>query len=131
MKKFNPTRAKHVLLALWGCVIRARDRGVCQWCGRTDGKMDGHHIISKSRCGLSGMFSIENGVTLCFFCHRAKMETHPVEYNDWIRGWLHDHDLDYYQLRQSFEGKKTYFNREEFEIKKKVLEDILLTFPKS
>lgn len=43
MRKFNPTRAKHILLALWGCVIRARDHNTCMWCGKTGGKMDGHY----------------------------------------------------------------------------------------
>lgn len=122
--KFNKTRAKHKLLALWGQVIRARDKE-CQWCGRKKGKMDGHHIISKGRCSYSGMFDLNNGVCLCFHCHRVKMETHPVEYGDWIRRWLHDKDLDYDQLKLTYEGAKTYFNKETYGIKKKVLEEIL------
>ena len=126
---FNKTRAKHKLLALWGQVIRARD-GRCVWCGRKEGKLDGHHIISKGRCSYSGMFDLQNGCTLCFHCHRVKMETHPVEYGDFIRGWLNSKDLNYDQLKQTYEGAKTYFNKETYEIKKKILEDILKDFHK-
>ena len=121
---FNKTRAKHNLLALWGKVIRARDKK-CQWCGRKEGKLDGHHIISKSRCSYSGMFDLNNGVCLCFRCHRIRMESHSVEYRDWVMGWLHDRNLDYYRLRQTYEGAKTYFNKETYEIKKKIMEEIL------
>lgn len=93
--------------------------------GKREGKLDGHHIISKGRCSYSGMFDINNGITLCFRCHRVKLETHPVEYGDFIRKWLHNQDLDYDQLKQTYEGAKTYFNKENYEIKSKVLKEVL------
>jgi len=124
LSRFNKTRAKHNLLALWGQIIRARDKK-CQWCGKADGKLDGHHIISKGRCSYSGMFDLDNGVCLCFRCHRVLMESHPVEYGDWIRLWLRNKGLDYDELKQKYEGAKTYFNKETYEIKKQILQDIL------
>ena len=119
--KFNKTRAKHKLLTLWGHVIRARDKN-CQWCGRKEGKMDGHHIISKGRCSYSGMFDLNNGVCLCFRCHRVKMETHPVEYRNWLYEWLENKGMSYDDLKLTYEGAKTYFNKETYEIKKHILE---------
>jgi len=53
------------------------------------------------------------------------MESHPVEYGDWIRLWLRNKGLDYDELKQKYEGAKTYFNKETYEIKKQILQDIL------
>lgn len=52
---------------LWGQVIHARDRG-CRFCGRTDGKLDAHHVMVRTfnatRCDSA------NGLLLCFQCHQ-------------------------------------------------------------
>lgn len=52
---------------LWGQVIHTRDRA-CRFCGRTDGKLDAHHVMVRTfnatRCDSA------NGLLLCFRCHQ-------------------------------------------------------------
>lgn len=46
--------------------MAAINRGRCQWCGRIDDTLVGHHMDSY---GSSGDDSIENVITLCGQCH--------------------------------------------------------------
>jgi 5-methylcytosine-specific restriction endonuclease McrA len=57
---------------LWAEQIHARD-GICQLCGkqRSQGKLDAHHIFSKA--GHQNVrYDLDNGILLCFYCHRVK-----------------------------------------------------------
>lgn len=123
--KFIKKTARRILDRLWSLVIKARDKK-CQWCGKKEGKLDAHHIITKARSGFAGRWDIQNGVLLCFYCHRGKCHgSYIVEYADWIRCWLHDQDMDYDQLKATYDGAIWKLNKENFAIKKKVLEEIL------
>lgn len=42
-------------------------RGKCELCGKSDGKLDFHHI--EGRKGVL-LYRIDNGILLCFHCHR-------------------------------------------------------------
>ena len=46
--------------------VYLRDKGTCQMCGKTDGKMEAHHITPKR---LGGPDSIYNEILLCHDCH--------------------------------------------------------------
>ena len=55
---------------LWGMVIHHRDTG-CQWCRKNEGKLDAHHIFS--RTNKSTRWSTLNGILLCFYCHNFRI----------------------------------------------------------
>lgn len=61
--------------ALWGRVIHERD-GFCQYCGRTDSKLDAHHLIRRE---FNATRTDEtNGVLICAFpCHQTVMHGDP------------------------------------------------------
>lgn len=52
---------------LWKDYIKSRDK-ICQHCGRTYGKMDAHHLYGRHI--YSTRFLTNNGMLLCFQCHR-------------------------------------------------------------
>lgn len=58
---------------LWGAVIHARDAG-CQRCGRTEGKLEAHHILPREFCATRT--DEGNGVLLCYRCHKGRDGMH-------------------------------------------------------
>ena len=56
------------LLVEWSRKIKSRDNWTCQFCGSLD-NLNAHHIL-----GVTGyperIFDLDNGITLCFDCHR-------------------------------------------------------------
>ena len=86
----------------WGQAVRLRDRR-CMICGRTEGKLDAHHKIEKSLSKYYA-YDIDNGITLCFQCHRGnsknaahrnrsvfneRMEQYAPEHWEWYKKkWL-------------------------------------------
>ncbi len=76
------------------CVERAkklakeRDKYICQWCGRKDGKMDGSHVFPEGKHnGMSAM--VDNIKALCFQCHSRWHES-PVEGVEWFKAKFPD-----------------------------------------
>jgi len=125
VKKFKKSTARRTLDKLWSEIIHARDKR-CIWCGRKHGKLDAHHIISKGRAGLVGRYDTSNGCLLCFYCHRIKVHnSFPVEWADFIRVWLHDNDLDYNQLKLTYDGAYWKLTKHNYESKKKIFESVL------
>jgi hypothetical protein len=61
--------------ALWGRYIHERDV-FCQFCGRTDSKLDAHHLIRRE---FNATRTDENnGVLICAFpCHQTVMHGDP------------------------------------------------------
>lgn len=58
-------------LSDWSVAVRARD-GVCRKCG-TSKDLHAHHVKPKSeRPDLA--LDLDNGVTLCYRCHKAEHE---------------------------------------------------------
>lgn len=54
----------------WRRYVFKRDKYKCQLCGRSGGKLEAHHIIPK-RLDPSMVLDANNGVTLCYDCHRS------------------------------------------------------------
>lgn len=54
---------------LWRQQVFERDNFICQHCGQRGGKIIAHHIKAKHEYPLL-IFVVDNGVTLCDFCHR-------------------------------------------------------------
>ena len=55
---------------LWSKIIRSR--GQCEICGRSDGQLHPHHLISRS--AVFFRHTIENGICLCARCHNYNYE---------------------------------------------------------
>ncbi len=59
---------KGKLDSLWGKIIHTRDK-VCQRCGRSNTKLDAHHIFYKRF--MATRWDPQNGILLCFNpCHK-------------------------------------------------------------
>lgn len=69
-------------LATWSKLILIRDNHTCQDCGlphqdyfsippKLRPSLEAHHII-KAIDNPSLIFDLDNGITLCIVCHRAK-----------------------------------------------------------
>jgi hypothetical protein len=75
---------------LWSKLVCRK--GYCEWCGKSDGKLDAHHIMGRARKNLR--WDLRNGVCLCFRCHRIKCHgTDPElaqEYLNWIKEYKAD-----------------------------------------
>lgn len=126
MKKFSKKARKKELDKLCRDIILKTQHTVCQWCGDKGRarKLHIHHIIPKSR-GNSCRWDIQNLIILCSVCHLFRMKNETVEYSRFIESWLHDQDMSYDQLRETYVGAYLKFTKDYFEIKKKVLEGIL------
>ena len=66
-KSFNLSVIEYKMaLMAWSKTVRKRDK-VCQVCG-ADKELQAHHIIHRSK-NPELSFNINNGITLCKFCH--------------------------------------------------------------
>jgi hypothetical protein len=60
----------------WAKAVKARD-GKCQYCGKTT-DLHAHHIKPKSTHPAL-KYELNNGMTLCYACHKVEHELHrPV-----------------------------------------------------
>lgn len=74
----TPAALKRKATKLWGEYIHKRDR-VCRWCGRSDIKLEAHHVIPREFCATRA--DPANGVLLCYQHHKGRDGVHmaPVE----------------------------------------------------
>jgi len=61
-------------LSEWAKKVKARDKFKCIACGYT-GYLHSHHILPKSK-HPKYMYSVMNGVTLCYLCHMSNNGVH-------------------------------------------------------
>ena len=64
--KLPRKRLEQKLDALWSALVKLRDGGKCQHCGKTFG-LEAHHVIERRYTATR--WDLENGVTLCYHCH--------------------------------------------------------------
>jgi hypothetical protein len=66
---------KRTQITTWKNQVKNRDKYICQKCGyigkKNDGIMEAHHINNYKNFKNQRLY-IDNGLTLCFECHRAK-----------------------------------------------------------
>lgn len=90
-KKFIKSKHGRKLLRLWSINVRKRDK-ICSKCG-TKKKLEAHHIYPKS-IYPNLAFRLDNGVTLCKFCHRLNDNSYHSSYSrdncnpSTLRSWL-------------------------------------------
>jgi hypothetical protein len=53
----------------WREKVFERDNWTCLWCGQRGNRLEPHHIIP-TREDLTKIFDVDNGITLCYECHR-------------------------------------------------------------
>ncbi len=83
--------------------VLKRDGNKCKVCGRSDVKLDAHHITDRSEMSNGG-YVIENGITLCDCkggCHMKAERYHITGGKDWVDGY---HPMDLYKLIKSSIG---------------------------
>ncbi len=79
-------------LTLWSKIVRMK--GYCEMCGRTDLRLNAHHLIRKDYRFFR--HNLENGICLCASCHifntPPKISAHgtPIAFDDWLRDTFPD-----------------------------------------
>jgi len=68
---------------LWSKLIRQRAGNKCEYCGKSDGKIDAHHILSRRH--FSVRWNLENGVALCRYHHQFFAHEDPVAFTEWLK----------------------------------------------
>ena len=61
--------------ARWRAAVYRRDDYTCQLCHATKVYIEPHHILMKAKYPEL-VFNIDNGVTLCWKCHRYETDLH-------------------------------------------------------
>lgn len=79
-------RLTHKLDKIWRAIIKDRVGGICEVCG-SKGR-DAHHIEGRGRGANSLRWNLDNGVFLCFRCHRlgvhSQSSSEQAEYRDML-----------------------------------------------
>jgi hypothetical protein len=112
--------ARRKLHVLWSKKVRERDGYYCQWC-LYDGRFNknlcnhAHHIVPVSLCGTAGQFIVDNGVTLCYYCHINRLKSEVDEYIEFRDVWLENNlAVDYFSFRSSYRNSvkftEEYYN---------------------
>jgi len=100
MKRKSAKTLRAECTHLWGLVVRNRDNHTCQWCGKPGNQP--HHIVSKAQ-GNIARFDVDNGITLCFYCHMRRIQREPLEFAEFVHRWLAARKLDYDGMRKKYQ----------------------------
>lgn len=73
---------------LWSYAVQERWGWRCAVCGRTDGKLDAHHLVPRGH--YATRYLLCNGICLCFQCHTADKDYSPHENAAGWTGWLEE-----------------------------------------
>ena len=98
-KKKKPTANKQLAdkcIDLWRDIIHNKFDHTCQMCGRTQGRMNAHHILLKGSYPHY-KYDTENGILLCFDCHNnAEKAPHNSQSNQPFWDWFEAKYLDWH-----------------------------------
>ena len=109
-KTFKKSLARRKLHVAWSHAVRERDGYYCQWCLFDDRhnknlSNHAHHIVPVSLCGTAGQYIVDNGVTLCYYCHIIRLKSEVDEYIAFRDAWLEKNvGIDYFTLRERYRG---------------------------
>ncbi len=85
LRKYGKSKIAQLKRSLdksWSLAVRTRDRFTCQKCGKQHKQTHAAHIFSRNN--LATRFNVENGVTLCYYCHIIWSHREPLEFAKWI-----------------------------------------------
>ena len=87
--------------ALWGKVIHRRDK-VCQRCGRSNTKLDAHHIFYKRF--RATRWDVLNGILLCYNpCHKNGEDSahqDPKGFNKWVKTKIGEYNYQILEIKK-------------------------------
>jgi len=106
---------------LWSKIIRSRAKG-CVRCGKSDGVINAHHLLSKENYPQF-QFDLNNGVALCFMCHKRFAHRECVAFAQWLKKSSPD-QYEWTENRYEQERKTEVNYREEFERMERLEADI-------
>ena len=75
----------------WRAAVFEKYNGKCLACGRSDGRMETHHLVPY-HADESKRFDVSNGVVLCFACHVqfhkdcGWRDNTPEQFYNWLQG---------------------------------------------
>jgi len=101
-KKRKKSRRSQLIKALddlMSIKVRTRDGYKCRKCGR--GKTAHHHIFTKTR--LTTRWDENNGLALCFYCHR-NAHAAAEEFRSWVISWMGQTEYDALYLKSQMRG---------------------------
>jgi hypothetical protein len=108
LKKKTPQQTRSKLredcVYKWGLIVRNRDKHLCQWHLDRGEQVYGnqpHHIIAQAQ-GNVARFTVDNGITLCLYCHKWGINKDPVGFSDFVKLWLKKGGKDYYEMKERF-----------------------------
>lgn len=88
-------------LRIWSEIIAALSGNLCQKCGKT--ARDSHHIVARGKSIGMSWFDIDNGVRLCYTCHRDGAHSidfdKQVEFQKWVALYLERNGIDYEEFK--------------------------------
>jgi len=96
------------LLDLWRAKVKERAGYRCEVCGRSNCKLDPHHIITRKNLTLK--WDLRNGCCLCCGCHTLnKLSAHgdPLFFIDWLKTHRLD-DYNYLMVKKNERFDKDY-----------------------
>lgn len=75
------TKRIELLDTLFSELIRTRDQGVCQRCGKVNKSAQCAHIWSRSNYAVR--WDPDNAICMCFPCHIRWAHRKPLEFAEW------------------------------------------------
>jgi predicted restriction endonuclease len=110
------------LLDLWRIKVKERAGYRCEICGKSNCKLDPHHIITRKN--LTTKWDLHNGVCLCCGCHTLKGRLSAHGDPLFFTAWLLEHrpeDYEYLRVKKNERFDRDYIRIEaelkEIEIK--------------
>lgn len=73
----------------WSLAVRTRAGLKCEWCGRSDVRLNAHHIIGKRH--EPTRYLLANGICLCPRCHKFMIGGAAHENPLRVFLWLEEH----------------------------------------
>jgi len=101
--------------------IRIRDKGKCEYCGKTE-SLNAHHIFGRS--ARSVRWDLDNGVCLCAGCHTfsSKFSAHqtPLLFDEWI---INSRGMEWYEKLKEKHQRIVKYTIQDLEEKLECLEE--------
>lgn len=106
MAKSKPTigKTKKKIDKLWSKAVRERDNYTCRKCGKYHKQTQAAHIFGRSR--MSTRYDMDNGITLCYYCHIHWAHRNIFDFADWVEEQLGEEKFK--TLRTKSEKIKQY-----------------------